>query len=325
MEKDTIELIDYLSVIWKRKLLILLLTLAAMITAGIMSFLLPRVYNAYSVVEIGTITRGDRTEPIEALVNSKTKIERVFIYKVMEALDIPEEEFPELEVDNPKGTRIVEISVKSENIDQALSILKNVNTLLLDDHKRLIEESKTALRNNIKSFVLKVNTAKSKKKALLQKLSLLKENRENIKEQIEGIRNRLKELLSEKKRLNLSANPDNTLSMLVFTSELQVNQRYYNELQDRLKFDIANDEVDIGTELNRTDELLETLELNKQNIQSKLDNLKETTVIKAPGYLKIPVKPKKKLNTLIAGLVGLMASLFLAFFMEYLEKVKNNN
>jgi capsular polysaccharide biosynthesis protein len=70
------------------------------------------------------------------------------------------------------------------------------------------------------------------------------------------------------------------------------------------------------------EEKLETLELMKQNLQAKLENLKETTIIKKTGYLKNPVKPKKMLNVIIAGAIGLMMFLPLAFFMEYLEGVR---
>jgi uncharacterized protein involved in exopolysaccharide biosynthesis len=280
------------------------------------------VYRVYSVVEIGTVVRGDEVVTIEDPKDTKTKIEKAYSFKVMEELKIPEQEFPGLEVDNPKGTRIIEISTEAKDINQALNVLEKANIFILNDHKSLVEEARTTLSNNIKTIVLKVNTLKSEKKALSQKLSLLKDNRKNIQEQIKNVEKRLEELLVEKKRLNLSANPNNTLSMLVFTSEIQENQRYYNQLQDKLKFGIANLEVDNRIALDRKDEMLETLELKKQNLQVRLDNLKETTIIKEPGYLKIPVKPKRKLNVLIAGIIGLMMSLFLAFSAEYLEKVR---
>jgi uncharacterized protein involved in exopolysaccharide biosynthesis len=80
--------------------------------------------------------------------------------------------------------------------------------------------------------------------------------------------------------------------------------------------------VDIRNDLSENEEKLETLELTKQNLQARLKNLKETTIIKEPGYLKNPVKPKKMLNVVIAGAIGLIMILFLAFFMEYLEGVR---
>jgi uncharacterized protein involved in exopolysaccharide biosynthesis len=322
MENDSVEFIDYLRVFWKQKVLIVTGIILFMVAAGTVSFILPPKYKVYAVQEIGTVNIVDEIVPIENPIDTKTKIERAYRYKVMEELEIPEEEFPELTIDNPKGTRIIELSTESEDIDKSLTILKKINTLLLDDHNKLVEEKKTILRNDIQTLVLKVVTVKGEKKGLLEKLALLKENRKNVQEQIKKVEKRLDELLTEKKKLNLSANPDNTLSMLVFTSEIQENQRYYNRLQDKLKFDIANSEVDIRNVLAGKEEMLETLGLKKQNLEARLKNLKETTIIKEPGYLKNPVKPRKILNILIAGAVGLMVTLFMAFFMEYLEGVR---
>ena len=188
---------------------------------------------------------------------------------------------------------------------------------------------------------MQVNALKDEKKALLHKLSFLKKNREDIQEQIKVLGKRIEKLFSEKERLNLDANPDNTLSILVFSNEIQRYQRYYNELQEKLSFNLANQEVDIGVQLGSNkdnalktieidikrqlankDEKLKNNELTKQNIQDKLDNLKETSVIKNPDYEKIPVKPKVKLNILLAGMAGLMFFLFLAFVIEYLERAR---
>ncbi len=64
----------------------------------------------------------------------------------------------------------------------------------------------------------------------------------------------------------------------------------------------------------------------KQNLLGYLsvaDRLSEykTRVIGGVKAGKTPVKPKKKRNVMLAGVVGLMMSLFLAFFLEYLGKV----
>ncbi len=64
----------------------------------------------------------------------------------------------------------------------------------------------------------------------------------------------------------------------------------------------------------------QNLILYKSLIKS-LDEYK-TKVI---GVVKVatgPIKPKKKLNILMAGIVGFIMSFLLAFFLEYLEKIR---
>ena len=65
----------------------------------------------------------------------------------------------------------------------------------------------------------------------------------------------------------------------------------------------------------------ERLELEKLNLNNKLNTLKETRIIKKPSYLKKQDSSKKKL-VIDWGSVGLLASILLAFFMEFLEKYK---
>jgi uncharacterized protein involved in exopolysaccharide biosynthesis len=80
--------------------------------------------------------------------------------------------------------------------------------------------------------------------------------------------------------------------------------------------------ISAQTELVKIEEKLETLELERQNLQARLDNLNETTIIKEPGFLKNPIKPNKKLNVLIGGVIGLLTFLLIAFFTEYLQSVR---
>ncbi len=70
---------------------------------------------------------------------------------------------------------------------------------------------------------------------------------------------------------------------------------------------------------------LRDIQLNLLLYRTFVDCLKEFKTRFIGGIKKTTVKPKKKLNVLIAGVVGLMISLFLAIFIEYLGKVRERN
>ncbi len=53
MEEDTIELVDYLRVIWKRKGLIIVGTLVCMVAGGVVNLRLPEIYRAEALISIG--------------------------------------------------------------------------------------------------------------------------------------------------------------------------------------------------------------------------------------------------------------------------------
>ncbi|MFQ5714749.1 MAG: Wzz/FepE/Etk N-terminal domain-containing protein [Candidatus Scalinduaceae bacterium] len=69
---------------------------------------------------------------------------------------------------------------------------------------------------------------------------------------------------------------------------------------------------------------LKNIQKGLLSYRSFVDNLKEykTKVVGGVKAGKTPVKPKKKLNVIIGGVVGLTMSLFLALFIEYLGKVR---
>ncbi len=126
-------------------------------------------------------------------------------------------------------------------------------------------------------------------------------------------------------------------------SSVQPYRVYIGELETDIKMiqkDIAQSEAELKKmNIEKTDPVAVVMVKNnlwqmrtnlrdmKQNLLRYLsvaDRLSEykTRVIGGVKAEKTPVKPKKKLNVIIGGFVGLTMSLFLAFFMEYLGKVR---
>ncbi|GAI42604.1 unnamed protein product, partial [marine sediment metagenome] len=70
MVQENTELIDYLGVIWKWKLLIILIAVVCAITSGVVSFVLPKIYQSSAILEVGRVPRyrgasREQIEPIE--------------------------------------------------------------------------------------------------------------------------------------------------------------------------------------------------------------------------------------------------------------------
>jgi uncharacterized protein involved in exopolysaccharide biosynthesis len=66
-------------------------------------------------------------------------------------------------------------------------------------------------------------------------------------------------------------------------------------------------------------------DLRRELKESRLSRLvsKNTSVIAADAPPKHAVKPRIKLNVVLAGTLGLMMFTFVAFFMEYIEKARS--
>jgi uncharacterized protein involved in exopolysaccharide biosynthesis len=64
------------------------------------------------------------------------------------------------------------------------------------------------------------------------------------------------------------------------------------------------------------------IKIEKLQAEQTLKRLKGIEMVAQPYISSKPVKPKKRQNVMIAGVVGLLGSIMLAFFIEFLEKNK---
>ena len=101
-----------------------------------------------------------------------------------------------------------------------------------------------------------------------------------------------------------------------------------------MKIENLNKDIDdINTEIDRlklkkTEGLqakIYDLKIQIDRINLEKDIIKNIRVIQNPEVSLRPIKPKKRLNVLLAGVVAFMMMMFLAFFLEYIRKTKNNN
>ena len=108
--------------------------------------------------------------------------------------------------------------------------------------------------------------------------------------------------------------------------QLKKNIKNLNEEVGGLKKQLAEQEL-IQTRLTRNvDTAKSTFEiLSKKGEETKISSaIKAGTIqVSVPATTpEFPIGPKKRQNVMIAGVVGLLASIMLAFFIEFLEKNK---
>ena len=67
------------------------------------------------------------------------------------------------------------------------------------------------------------------------------------------------------------------------------------------------------------------MEIERFTIEQALKRPKGVEMIENPHILKNPAKPSIKKNIALAGIISLFAGIFLAFFMEYVERIRNKS
>ncbi|GAB6099412.1 hypothetical protein JCM16358_12910 [Halanaerocella petrolearia] len=77
---------------------------------------------------------------------------------------------------------------------------------------------------------------------------------------------------------------------------------------------------DLTGKLQAMNKLKISLRDQKYQLMNELNDMERIQVINEPIKPEEPIKPNKKLNIVIAAVLGLMIGVFVAFFMEFLEE-----
>ena len=284
-EYEEIDLMDYVKVILKRKWLILVIFFGAAIAAGIFSFLMPKVYKIDTSLEVGIIERATGATS-EQLIESPTQLVEkikgdVYGIFVREKLQIPEEKYPKIKVENPKDTRLISLAIESAEPPKAQNILEETNNLILAEHQEKIKVKKGLLENNIE-------VAKKDIERIKAKIGFLEEERKNLEAKVEALQ----------KILPYQQDPGTQFAL--FDTKEKLEQK---------KQEIENRYLEINS-----------LENQINSLQGQIEDIRPTQVIKSPTVSASPIKPRPLLNIVIAAILGLFIGVFLAFFQEWWEK-----
>jgi uncharacterized protein involved in exopolysaccharide biosynthesis len=262
MEEDTVELVDYLRVIWKRKRLIIVGTLVCMVVAGVVSLRLPEIYRAEALIKIGKILVSPSPSSL-ASIDTPGNLTK----SIPAEYGLNEEEASKyfLKAEEVRGTSLIKATLEGPDRRRVEELLKGIVNRLIDDHLRKTE-------NSIQPY-----------RVLIGKLET---DIKMIQKDTAQLEARLKKMNTEK-----------TDPVIVMITQNNLGQK--------------------GTNLRniRQDLLL---------YRSVVDRLHEykTKVIGGIKANKNPIKPRKKRIILTVGVVGLMMSLFMAFFIRYLGKIR---
>lgn len=152
MEEKEVDLRDYLNMVKKRWKIILIIFLVSTITSGVVSFLLPKTYEASAMVRIGRMRDRLLEEPSTVIEIFKTES---ILEKVAEELDSPfgKEKPQELtsKIKMKKKSGLLEIKGRGETPEEALKLVNGVTTVLLKRHGQIFERAKVILEEYLAS------------------------------------------------------------------------------------------------------------------------------------------------------------------------------
>ena len=152
--EDEIDLADYLRIIWKRKRLIIFGTLICVFVAGIVSFLMPKIYEVSSVIEPGII--GFNKEGsfiyVDSVANIKEKIDKgAYFRKIQKDLHLEPKTGLEFKATIGREAKAIKITSQWEEKDINLGVraTQKLLQLISNDYKKIVEQRKSDIDKQI--------------------------------------------------------------------------------------------------------------------------------------------------------------------------------
>jgi len=298
MEENTVEVFDYLRVVWKRKILAIVVILVSIVAGVVMSLTskLPVIYRAEVVIKIGKkVSVGSNVlSAIDYIIEPAMLAQMIPI-----KYDFKLNEGPgyHLDVEQIGTLAVIRLIVKGPD-KEAGRVLNEIADMLIDDHSRQVKDSVGAC-----NVIMKKLEADAKM----------------IQEDIAAGKVSIKEMKGKQDEYLVK------LESSVASTEKEADggdrSAFLNMLYLRVLFRTTDKEGEINS-------LRETLrQVQTQLIMHKmtLDSLGEHKSVRLSDVKSTAVKQKKKSTQyiIIAGVAGLMMSLFIAFFLEYIEESKS--
>jgi hypothetical protein len=299
MEENTFELFDYFSVIRKRKILIIVVTLVCIVIGvgvGVMnsmSKLTPVTYVSDAVVRIGKkVTMsfiGASLVPIEIAGDLVVRIPITYKGKVNEIAGY------QLDVKQIGRLPMIELTMKGPD-SRVEATLEEIIDELIGEHHKYMKSSAYSYETFIK---------KLEKDALM-----IHENIATINESIIKMRTKEKIFLGHMEASEGKVEKEKELGDL-------------SVIWNMLYLKTIDKEIDLSKSRKELRDIQWKLLVHRTTIGNARDRV--TKLVGEISSSVIKPRPKKNVEkaTAVAGVAGLMMSLFIAFFMEYIEESKS--
>ncbi len=339
MDEYEIDLRDYLRVMWEKKWLILGVFVVTVVLAALLSFRLPDEYEARALLRLRPIPSVDglnlkppSLHQIAAIVQSDELL--------LQAAQEIQPRFPEFQRETPlqvehwlKRTLKASVIEKTDLLevrlpgDLAPERLREALQLIIT-----LAESKLQndLQDNITQELTRLSTTE---KAVQEQLdavnaqlqSEIAQRKQILENQRAELLARMDEIRKNPQFLRLAAGEQNaTLQGIMLKREFEVLNARVQSLESELqKLDSRGREL--FPELHSRLQSLENERTQLQLLEGKAQQLFAKTpqtldVVSAPFVPEQPVGPRRTLNVLIAGVLGLFGGTLLAFFVNYLRQ-----
>ncbi len=335
IQEDTIDIRELWKVLVRRKKLIALVTGTLTLLAVIYALVATPWYEAKAFVEIGTYKQGGK----EVLLADSNKLAKRLEVEYIDILENIKDRDVKITAVKPlkKNASFIEIKALGKSNELSQSEVSKVLNQITQKHQAIvseIKESRESHLNDIKRQIFsvknneltKLNESLTYEKTvhlpqLKEKLELTKKNMLKNEEQIKVLTDNIRKTQNKNPSLTaLNVIERGSLESKISSQEIRLIdiETSIKALENKTIKQLER-KIDI-TIKDKLAKLNEKLSLAEQALLPH--NFKNSALVGEVIISDYPVKPKKKLIVIIAFLTGLMLSVFLAFFLEFIQAGK---
>jgi uncharacterized protein involved in exopolysaccharide biosynthesis len=174
-------------------------------------------------------------------------------------------------------------------------------------------------------------------KELKNEIALLKQRESELSKEEEGVRKNTELLITKRNSLiEGEQSRSDPVALVLFTTSIQQNIAYSNQLSSQLNdvkraieekgFSVKKAEIEVvrikedaSLRIKKLESDIVQIKASIKVFEGRRKFAKAIEIIQKPTVSYKPVKPKKLLNSVIAGILGLFVSILGAFFTEYIS------
>jgi LPS O-antigen subunit length determinant protein (WzzB/FepE family) len=302
--EEEIDLRELFLIVARKKYFILGFTLLITLLAVIYVSIKTPIYEVKALLEIGNY-KAEQTIILDDANELSQKLSTIFINLKKNDTN---KEFEITKISTLKGMKnFIEISSESASNDLGIKGLNEIIIYTKDIHSKLLKDVKEKNDLEVKNIDLMIlNIQNDKIVNINKKIELYDQNIINLEEQMKSVIETLKNMNS----LDYSVTALKLMEKRDISNEIITNKSNLYDLIER-KENLIN--IDLN-KLSERKKLLETLSLPH--------NFKNTEVVGNILTDDNPIKPKKALIIIVAFVTGFILSIFLVFFMQFVNSMK---
>ena len=301
LEEDEIDLKELFKTIWAKKIFIVIFTLVVTILAGFYAYSKTPIYEAKALLEIGEYKKN----PVDDAVALEKKLSTIFI-DMEKNLKDKTSEISNISV--VKGLKnFLEIKSESTSNEEAKNEILKVLTFVQNEHEKILDDVKKQKEMELRNIDLQISDIKSKSVALIDKK--IENNIKNLK----SLEEQLKQVDENLKKID-SLNP--SLAALKLMEKRDITNSINTITIQNFELESKKDEL-LTTTLYKLEESKKIIELSLLP-----HNYKNTQIVWEIMTNDFPTKPKKSLIVAVAFVTGLIISIFLVFFIQFIQGIR---